>query len=219
MSSRKYPQAAARSGNGVMNGADKRKREGFTLIELLIVIAIIGFLAAAILVAVDPVRRIQDSRNAQRWSEVNGILNAVLKWQVDNRMIFDGDDSVGGAPIITQAGDNVQIIVEDSAGIVCSAEGTRPGCDQATDASANKNCVAELFHDTDAALSIVPEYIAEIPTDPGLNECGDGSGCITEGTIAIGEQNSGYYIKRTAGNRVEIGACQPERDATIKVKR
>ncbi|MFA6604130.1 MAG: prepilin-type N-terminal cleavage/methylation domain-containing protein, partial [Patescibacteria group bacterium] len=53
-----------------------RSAKGFTLIELLIIIGIIGFLASAILVAVDPVKRIQDARNAKRWSEVNGILNA-----------------------------------------------------------------------------------------------------------------------------------------------
>jgi prepilin-type N-terminal cleavage/methylation domain-containing protein len=68
----------------------RSNEKGFTLIELLIVIAIIGFIAAAVLVAVDPVRRIQDSRDTQRWSETNAILNAILNWQVDNVQAYDG---------------------------------------------------------------------------------------------------------------------------------
>jgi type IV pilus assembly protein PilA len=62
-----------------------KKIRGFTLIELLIVIAIIAILAAIIYVAVDPVRRLREARNAERWSEVNSILNAYLKYTVDNR--------------------------------------------------------------------------------------------------------------------------------------
>ena len=59
-------------------------KKGFTLIELLIVIAIIAVLAAIIFVAVDPARRLQEARDADRWSSVNTILNAVLKYTVDN---------------------------------------------------------------------------------------------------------------------------------------
>ncbi|MFH2062853.1 MAG: type II secretion system protein [bacterium] len=187
----------------------KQQSKGFTLIELLIVIGIIGFLAAAVLVAVDPVRRIQDSRNAQRWSEVNSILNAVLKKQVDDRALYNGEST---APIVTHA-TNVQVIVDDDTGIVCNAIGTRPGCDQVLDtAAANKNCVANLS-------GLLPDYIAEVPTDPADAACTSGSGCTTEGGLAVGDTNSGYYIHRTTGNRIEIGSCQPEQSATINVKR
>ncbi len=187
----------------------QHSNKGFTLVELLIVIGIIGFLAAAILVAVDPVKRIQDSRNSQRWSEVNSILNAILKKQVDDRALFNGDT---GSPIITDA-TNSQVIVADDTGIVCNAIGTRPGCNQALDiAGANSNCVAQLD-------GLAPTYLAELPTDPAAAFCVSGSGCTTEGTLAIGDSNSGYYIHRTTGNRIEIGACQAEQGATISVKR
>jgi len=192
-------------------------KKGFTLVELLIVIGIIGFLAAAILVAVDPVKRIQDSRNSQRWSEVNAILNAVLKKQVDDRALFNGDS---GAPIITHA-TYAQVIVADDTGIVCNAIGTRPGCDQDLDVSAaNSNCVALLFDNSAGTTDdLDPTYLAEMPTDPAVNACGSTSGCTTEGGQPIGDTNSGYYIHRTTGNRIEIGACQPEQTATISVKR
>ncbi|MFA6254414.1 MAG: prepilin-type N-terminal cleavage/methylation domain-containing protein [Patescibacteria group bacterium] len=65
-----------------------KKRQGFTLIELLIVIVIIAILAGIIYVAVDPATRFKQARNAERWSSVNSILNAYLKYAVDN----DGDD-------------------------------------------------------------------------------------------------------------------------------
>ena len=60
-----------------------KNKKGFTLIELLIVIALIGILAAAAYVAVDPVERIQDARDAQRWSDVTAVLDAILKYNVD----------------------------------------------------------------------------------------------------------------------------------------
>ncbi|HTK04560.1 MAG TPA: type II secretion system protein, partial [Candidatus Eisenbacteria bacterium] len=106
-------------------------RPGFTLIELLIVIGIIGFLAAAVLVAVDPVKRIQDSRDARRYSEANALLNAVLTKQADDRRLYAGPSD---APIITSAA-NSQVIVTSTSGIECDTSLTEnfPGCNQALD--------------------------------------------------------------------------------------
>ncbi len=215
---------------------NSRSARGFTLIELLIVIGIIGFLAAAILVAVDPVKRIQDARNAKRWSEVNAILNAILTKQTDDRAIFDGDEGTAPtitAPIITDltadGSGNVQVIVRDSAGVACNLQGARPGCDQKLDTSVGVKCVADLSANTPTASTLVPNYIAEIPLDPlgvgaatpcsGTGSTGCSSPNATLGDEPIGDQNTGYYIHRTLGNRVEIGACYPDQGATIKVRR
>ena len=60
---------------------------GFTLVELIIVIAIIAILAGAIFVAIDPARRLNETRNARRASDIATILDAVKKYQADNEGI------------------------------------------------------------------------------------------------------------------------------------
>ena len=64
--------------------SDFSRSRGFTLIELLIVIAVIAILAALAFVALNPLARFQDSRNAQRWADVNALISAVKLHQVDN---------------------------------------------------------------------------------------------------------------------------------------
>jgi hypothetical protein len=71
---------------------------------------------------------------------------------------------------------------------------------------------AGAFTVTRAASSLFPTYIAQIPTDPT-------GGTPTAGNLAIGATNSGYYLQRTNGNRLEVGACYPEQTAAISVKR
>ena len=50
----------------------------------MIVIAVIAILAAVVFVALNPLARFQDARNAQRWTDVNNILSAIKLSQVDN---------------------------------------------------------------------------------------------------------------------------------------
>jgi type II secretory pathway pseudopilin PulG len=50
----------------------------------LVVIVIIAILAAVIFVALDPVRRFAEARNARRWNDVNNLLTAVHEYIVDN---------------------------------------------------------------------------------------------------------------------------------------
>lgn len=56
---------------------NKKFSKGFTLIELLIVIAVIGVLAAVILVAIDPVEQLARGRDAGRKSSVTELGRAL----------------------------------------------------------------------------------------------------------------------------------------------
>ena len=67
---------------------NKNKR-GFTLIEILIVVAIIAMLAATVIVAINPARQFAQTRNTQRTTAVNSILNAVHQNMIDNNGIFN----------------------------------------------------------------------------------------------------------------------------------
>ncbi|MBU0598289.1 prepilin-type N-terminal cleavage/methylation domain-containing protein [Patescibacteria group bacterium] len=60
------------------------KGRGFTLLELLVVIGIIGILAAIVIVAINPGRQFAQARNAQRWNDVNALLNSIHQYAVDN---------------------------------------------------------------------------------------------------------------------------------------
>ena len=60
-----------------------KKNRGFTLIELLIVIAIIAIIAGIVFVALNPLKRFQDSRDARRISDIETLLAAIKTNQVD----------------------------------------------------------------------------------------------------------------------------------------
>ena len=119
----------------------KKFKSGFTLIELLIVIGIIAILAAIIYVAVDPARRFQEAKDAERWSSVNAVLNAVLKYTVDSR---------GTMPAALTAVDS------GTYQLGTGINGCSTGCTATTTADA---CV-------DLGSALVPDYLAAIPSDP-----------------------------------------------------
>ena len=177
--------------------------EGFTLIELLIVIAILGILAAAVLVAVDPVGRIQEARDARRAAEVNGLLNAVLNEQVDARALYDGN-----APATVAGSSKVQVIVSSVTGIDCTVPASAPVCTgQTLVLTGTDTCVVDI-HD------LAPNYIAAIPVDPrgaGQNPAGSG--------LPLGATNTGYYMSRDSAGRITIGACYPEKTSAVSVSR
>lgn len=122
-----------------------KQQKGFTLIELLVVIVIIGILAAVVFVAIDPAQRFEESRDAARWSEVRSILDAILKYQVDNG--GDLPTNLAAAPAATDY-------------IIGTAVANCDDC-----GAAGVSSVAACL-DVDNSGELVDEYLSEMPTDP-----------------------------------------------------
>ena len=140
------------SQSGKLGTSKFRRGAGFTLIELLIVIGIIAILAAIIFVAVDPARRIQDARDAERWSSVNSILNAILKYTVDGN---------GTLPTTVNSAVNGSYYVIGTGG--------SGACDSCADASSPfiTNCRDINNGGND---ELVGSYLSAIPIDPNKTD-------------------------------------------------
>lgn len=119
------------------------KRKGFTLIELLIVVGIIAVLAGIIYVAVDPGRRLAEARNAQRWGSVNSILNAVLKYSLDEGQL---------PPAVTGLNVDANYVIGTGAAGTCGV------------------CAAVALDPSDNCINLDPvlvdNYLSSIPLDP-----------------------------------------------------
>jgi prepilin-type N-terminal cleavage/methylation domain-containing protein len=113
-----------------------KKQQGFTLLEILLVVAAIAILAGIVIVAINPNKQLGDTRNTQRSSDVNALLNAVYQYSIDNN---------GNLPsgIAGQAK-----VFGDGSGVDCTATST----------------VASAALDLSGDL--VPTYLVSIPHDP-----------------------------------------------------
>lgn len=65
-----------------------RSSKGFTLIELLIVIAVIGVLAAVVLVAIDPLEQLARARDTGRASAVSELGNATQAFYTSQGSVY-----------------------------------------------------------------------------------------------------------------------------------
>ncbi len=121
---------------------------GFTLIELLIVISIIAVLAGTVFVALNPLARFQDSRNARRWSDVSMMLSAIKLYQVDHGGVY---------PDIIENNLTADFYYQIGAGESCADSASCPGV------TALQTACADL-----EAL-VVDGYIPVVPIDPNAS--------------------------------------------------
>lgn len=96
--------------------AQKRFTYGFTLIELLIVIAILGILAAAVLVAVNPAKRQQQARDAARKNDIGQIATGLQGYFTTNGIYPTGNGSPGGLTALTASGDLKSVPTDPTGG-------------------------------------------------------------------------------------------------------
>lgn len=62
----------------------EKAQKGFTLLEVLLVVAVIAILAGIVIIAINPSKNLEDTRDAQRKADVNTIINAVYQYALDN---------------------------------------------------------------------------------------------------------------------------------------
>lgn len=118
-----------------------RENKGFTLLEILLVVAAIAILAGIVIIAVNPAKQSGDTRNLQRSSDANTLLNAIWQYSIDNN---------GNLPAGIDAVDSTFQVI----GTATS------GCDTTCgSASTTASCV-------DLTAELVPDYIVAIPLDP-----------------------------------------------------
>ncbi len=122
----------------------RKSNKGFTLVELLVVIGIIVILLSVVLVAVDPGKRLKQSRDAVRRQDVGDIIESVLQYAADNNGSFpSGIDGTAGS---------YQVLGTNTT-----------GCN--TTCSAVTTAVASCL---DLSSTLVPTYLASIPIDPSV---------------------------------------------------
>ena len=155
-----------------------KNQKGFTLLEILLVVAAIAILAGIVIIAINPTKQLGDTRNAQRSSDVNAILNAVYQYAIDNNgSLPSGIDAItGSAQVLGTAA--------SGADSTCGAETTRAAA-------------------VDLSSDLVPTYIVGIPEDPSTGTSANTDYYInqtTGGRIIVGacdpEQSATINVTR-----------------------
>ncbi|MCA9365227.1 MAG: prepilin-type N-terminal cleavage/methylation domain-containing protein [Candidatus Moranbacteria bacterium] len=86
------------------------KRSGFTLLEILLVVAALAILAGIVILAINPSKQLAETRNAQRWVDVNTIINAVYQYSIDNNGVLPASITTTLTPICQSGGTCTSLI-------------------------------------------------------------------------------------------------------------
>jgi prepilin-type N-terminal cleavage/methylation domain-containing protein len=116
-----------------------KSQRAFTLIEVILVIAILAVLAAAVFLAINPVKRINDSQDSRRREDLIAWQKAIQLYTAEHNGSLPSEFS------LSSLGTSDKVVV-------CGTANT------ATCLGQNANCVV--------STSLVPTYLATLPKDP-----------------------------------------------------
>lgn len=174
-----------------------RRNSGFTLIELLIVIVIITALAVTVFVALNPVKRTMQAREARRTSDVETILTAIHEYIVDNQ---------GSLPTGMSTNMPLTQIGTGASGCSLSSSNVPAGW-----ASGSITCQVGPAACVNLATPLAT-YLKSIPIDPK----GQTSGTSP---VTLNSAQTGYAVSVDANNIVTVVACGGEGTTPISQSR
>jgi len=111
-------------------------KKGFTLVELLVVIAVIGVLAAVVLVAINPAKKLAQARDTQRKSGIQQISTGLSTY-------FTQKTSYPAALADLVTNNELKNLPKNPSGTDFSYAVTPTGC-----TTANKDCTGGVLYDT-----------------------------------------------------------------------
>ncbi|MBC7581925.1 type II secretion system protein [Aeromicrobium sp.] len=218
-----------------------KDQSGFTLIELLVVIGILAILLAITLIAINPTKHFQDTRNAKRSSDVAAILDSIYEYESSNNGAqppavtgVSAAVALGAIPSQTATATSFSTpnltLTVPSGNIITTGTVTITGCSQAADNGAYPvtagtltsitvtNATASATSATGCVISAWTgrvDLCANVVPTYLANLPMDPS---SADTACAPTYNSGYTIARANG-RFTIAAPSAEGGAVISVTR
>lgn len=147
--------------------SDLKKQSAFTLMELIVVIAILVIVASLVIVAIDPNKRIGNTNDSRRWSDITAVAKAIELYATDYGYL-PADLSTSTVPIGAKV-------------VLCSTSATL-SCD-----GQSRGCLP--VNDED----FLGVYLSQLPIDPLKTATTDTGYYLTRNsnnTISIGACSS-----------------------------
>ena len=177
----------------------KKLNKGFTLIELLVVIGILAVLLAITLIAINPARQFSQANDTKRRSDVLTILNAIDQYAAENKGALPAGSGVNGG--------------------VTTFDNTT--CTSAAPCTLSSSA-AVLTPKIDFCQILIPQYIAQLPSDPknGTPVSGQVSTTLcASGVNPTGTYNTVYTVSVGSSSRITVTAIAEIAGVTISVTR
>jgi prepilin-type N-terminal cleavage/methylation domain-containing protein len=173
-----------------MRNFEKIVNKGFTLIEMLLVVAIIAVLALVVFSSLDPLKRLQDTKDATRHTNMYEVLSAIKIYQIDNLGIHTTE-------ITAMNEDQVYMIVDGN---------MDEGCDN-FNASCDHLSAGELVdsdtHCVDLSRLVDEGYIGQIPISPAAD-------VVWDDGSSDGKNGTGFLLEKKSTGVVSIRSCEAE---------